>query len=592
MAKVLLCGAVNGRWEQLLERVKKLCDPKKTTSFDMLICVGKVFPLPVGATDDDDADAKFPIPTYVVPACEDDQCLTTDPTQIRLMERMTEFVKNADGSSQMPLTLAPNCFFWGQHGVATLSNGLKVAYLSGSTALDKPSPILHYDVQQEREYWTALQEEGALEDIDFFFSAEYPQGFQQLMPLAQVPSELQAVEGSESVRMVMSMMHPKYHIVSVPDTDRKDSTGVFYQRLPYVSTNKSGKKHITRLIGLSEVNSSKDKSRKYLHALSVTPVSSLTQEQSVSIDIPAGTTENPYLSVSVDSHRQPISPQSKRRRLDDSGLSADQVAQLTAQSTGGSGGGNQFFYDPRMAARGRQANGQHGDRRKPRGPPPIPERTECWFCLATPSVERHLIVSIGEEAYLAIPKGAINEDHILIVPIAHKASSVQLSRSTWDEIERFKKQLRAYFDAQDKEMIVMDRNVATIGAAHAHLQVVGIPRSKATEARTIFESEGEKYRVHFQELRAEDDLAQVTDERPFFYVELPNASGNIKSAPVRLLHLVDEKHYMQFGRHAAAHVLDLPRRANWKFCVVPKAEEADAAKAFKARWAKYDFTLE
>ena len=46
-------------------------------------------------------------------------------------------------------------------------------------------------------------------------------------------------------------------------------------------------------------------------------------------------------------------------------------------------------------------------------------RTECWFCMASPQFEDHLVVTIGEEVYLASPKGALVPEHALIVPIAH-----------------------------------------------------------------------------------------------------------------------------------------------------------------------------
>lgn len=391
---------------------------------------------------------------------------------------------------------------------------------------------------------------------------------------------LQLVRGSSTLRDLVQVLHPKYHITSSMSAE---AGGVFYQRLPYVSEHKtSGRKRITRLIGLCGVNSSKDKQKKYLHALQVVPSS---EELAAQIDIPAGTTQNPY--IYVPSSEQ---PELKRRRLDDStasarGLSADQIAQLTTQS----GQGAQFFYDQKIAARGQRhgalaRSGQDNRRREP-----VPERTECWFCLATPSVERHLIVSIGQEAYLAMPKGAISLDHVLIVPIAHEASSMKLSASCWREIDQFKSQLHKYFASQDKDMIVFDRNISTMGATHCHLQVVGVPRERAALARGIFEGEGERYNVRFEELSADADLAERTQDKPFLYVEVPNAETP-EGPATRLLHFVEGKHYVQFGRHAAACALDMPRRANWKFCVVPKPEEEAMTKQFKALWQPFDFT--
>ena len=41
----------------------------------------------------------------------------------------------------------------------------------------------------------------------------------------------------------------------------------------------------------------------------------------------------------------------------------------------------------------------------------------CWFCLASPEVEKHLIVSVGDESYIALAKGGIDWNNLLIVPI-------------------------------------------------------------------------------------------------------------------------------------------------------------------------------
>ncbi len=41
----------------------------------------------------------------------------------------------------------------------------------------------------------------------------------------------------------------------------------------------------------------------------------------------------------------------------------------------------------------------------------------CWFCLASPEVEKHLIVSVGDECYVALAKGGIDWNNLLIVPI-------------------------------------------------------------------------------------------------------------------------------------------------------------------------------
>lgn len=78
-------------------------------------------------------------------------------------------------------------------------------------------------------------------------------------------------------------------------------------------------------------------------------------------------------------------------------------------------------------------------------------RSSCWFCLAAPNVEKHLIVTlkfhaemidrVGENAYLACPKGQLAAGHILIIPVVHRQSTLQLPKEAVEEMEKYKKAL-------------------------------------------------------------------------------------------------------------------------------------------------------
>jgi hypothetical protein len=45
--------------------------------------------------------------------------------------------------------------------------------------------------------------------------------------------------------------------------------------------------------------------------------------------------------------------------------------------------------------------------------PPQP----CWFCLSNVGVEKHLVIAIGDSCYLALAKGGLTQDHVLILPV-------------------------------------------------------------------------------------------------------------------------------------------------------------------------------
>ena len=101
----------------------------------------------------------------------------------------------------------------------------------------------------------------------------------------------------------------------------------------------------------------------------------------------------------------------------------------------------------------------------------------CWFCLGSPEVEKHLVVSVGTQvsfgiplsehfchsapfqylpllafikgltgsvvvvlmlqAYLALAKGGLTPDHILITPIGHHQSTVSAPTEILQEIEEY-----------------------------------------------------------------------------------------------------------------------------------------------------------
>jgi hypothetical protein len=57
----------------------------------------------------------------------------------------------------------------------------------------------------------------------------------------------------------------------------------------------------------------------------------------------------------------------------------------------------------------------------------------CWFCLSNPNVESHMILGIVNDCYVALAKGSLTEEHILIVPILHHANMSTLLKSEIDQ---------------------------------------------------------------------------------------------------------------------------------------------------------------
>ena len=100
-----------------------------------------------------------------------------------------------------------------------------------------------------------------------------------------------------------------------------------------------------------------------------------------------------------------------------------------------------------------------GDRQEHRAKRPPPQPTgPCWFCLSSAEVEKHLVVSVGDHSYLALPKGQLNENHLLILPIAHHRCALELPEGVAEEIDKFKASLRKMFKKEGLTTVFFERN--------------------------------------------------------------------------------------------------------------------------------------
>ncbi|CAM9934677.1 unnamed protein product [Ectocarpus sp. 13 AM-2016] len=109
------------------------------------------------------------------------------------------------------------------------------------------------------------------------------------------------------------------------------------------------------------------------------------------------------------------------------------------------------------------------------GPHEADPRQECWFCLASPQLEDHLVCSVADEIYLAQPKASkryscLVPGHVLIVPVSHQQRYSELSAEGAKEAERYKESFKRYCLSCGCEPFFFERCVPTKGAHHLHIQ--------------------------------------------------------------------------------------------------------------------------
>lgn len=88
--------------------------------------------------------------------------------------------------------------------------------------------------------------------------------------------------GSSIISDVLKTVKPRYHFAAsmVRFTQCAHSQNIFYERRPY----RNASQHITRIVCLGPVKAGSDKSRKWLHALNLTPCIQMPESELIEAD--------------------------------------------------------------------------------------------------------------------------------------------------------------------------------------------------------------------------------------------------------------------------------------------------------------------
>lgn len=427
--------------------------------------------------------------------------------------------------------MCENILYLGRKGIFKTASGLVVAYISGREKLLPGGDFNESDINALKDQ---IRRDDKFQGVDILLTSVWPQGITKY-------TKTEMVENNPSILLssLCTSIKPRYHI-----TCHKDS---FFERLPYRNHQvlQQEQQHVTRFISLAPFNNpSKEKA---VYAFSITPMSQLPREDL--IKQPDDATEFPYKNVLMKKEEA-------------------------------SNNDNQFFFS-KDDIRKRKSDANEDRRRKnPKGPPAL--SSACWFCLGSKDVEKHLVVSVGEQCYLAIAKGALNDDHVLICPVSHHNSAVVLPDEVRLEMEKYKDGLRKMFEKEKKVMVTYERNFYT---QHLQLQVYGLPKSLTDDIKDTFQDFADNVGMEMIDIPEEKDISEmVAITTPYFAVETPGG---------RLLHKVKGRMPLQFGRDvlASPSLLSLPDRVDWRNCKLSKEEEVITTKSFRKRFQPFDFNF-
>ncbi|RDB21197.1 Zinc finger CCCH domain-containing protein 59 [Hypsizygus marmoreus] len=260
-------------------------------------------------------------------------------------------------------------------------------------------------------------------------------------------------------------------------------------------------------------------------------------------------------------------------------------------------GSDAHYLDDCLVANQRPAQTER--RGGKRGPPKEIGPDECWFCLSNPNLAKHLIVAIGSECYVTLPKGQIvptqsaadhtlvpGGGHVLIVPITHYPTYTtippDLAPPIIEETEKVKTALRAMNAKHGATTVSIEVGRLSAKGGHAHVQSVPLPLSLKDKVEGAFIQEGKLLGIDFEEDPDAALEACAGGRGSYFKVELPDGK--------KMVHLMKDHvpFSIQFGRQVLVDLMGMPERLDWKACMLPEEEDKADAQAFKAAFAPFD----
>ncbi|SCV04616.1 LANO_0G11298g1_1 [Lachancea nothofagi CBS 11611] len=244
----------------------------------------------------------------------------------------------------------------------------------------------------------------------------------------------------------------------------------------------------------------------------------------------------------------------------------------------------------------------------------LPE--DCRFCFSNPSIEDHLIIHIGEYAYLTIAKGPLtiptnNMDfsgHCLLIPIKHtpKLKAADISSDNifeapfYQEIQRFEAGIVRMNEAEFA-MSTVAFEINSENSIHYHRQLFPVAGHLVAKFESALERQvhfnNTKYsnnaNLNFLEFSGTDneEYRALINDSKLNYLQFTVYEA--KSLPPKVYVATfkpEERIDLQFGRRVVAFVLRLPKRAKWdsQVCRQTIEQEKREVSQFQLHFKSYE----
>lgn len=362
--------------------------------------------------------------------------------------------------------------------------------------------------------------------IDFLLTSQWPDGL------------LEKESNTSKLISFLSLgVKPRYHFCGLNNKH--------FEKAPFrfPAQNIRSIEPVSRFIALAKQNN--PSKAKFLYALNVAPLSTmrLTDLMQKSTD----EIECPYIAIDYS-----------------------EIGTQASES-------QQFFWSNDEGDGRKRSRNSENQRKKFK---PDDDQEKCWFCLSSGDVEKHLIISIGDNFYIALAKGPVNNHHALILPINHVQSSALLSEEHFQELELFKRALKKFYESKNMCAVFFERNYKT---SHMQVNAVGVDKDVEWQIKETFNEKAEEFSLAFETIPKLISAKDLPERSPYFVVELPNNETLITRQMTRFP--------INFGRDflCAENLLNCEDKIDWRNCQLSRSIEDDLVRHFRVGYKEFDF---
>ncbi|KDR81728.1 hypothetical protein GALMADRAFT_207150 [Galerina marginata CBS 339.88] len=648
--KILTVGSATGSIQDLFAKVKAI--DAKHGKFDLVLCTGDFFgPIKEEGKESEGPDEtslllngslEAPIECYIMQG------------EYPLPSSVVEKYAKTGGE------LCKNVFLMSKSGVITTANGLRIACLGGiydptiyasaeaAPVVDRllSNTLAKTSTSNQKSYSSLASIQATASSsqlVDILLTNIWPISITQFSSAPLPDPQLSSV-GASPLSDIIRKTKPRYHIAAGAGHPPK-----FWEREPYTWEDEQGR--VSRFVSLGAFGgeSGTGKKPRWFYAFSIAPNSSATEPPVR----PANATKNPFLESASRAPKRALDMDGganfifgnvqqpmKRSRTTlqgEAGKPPPGILSMTARSalnrrkttfarfvtrygqpghfvrdcptkdakgdTGGrkprpgyvcrACGSEGHYLEDCLVANQRPPQ---GDRRGAKSGPPK-EIAPCF--MSKMSHSKHLIVAIGSECYVTLPKGQIiptqssadhvdvpGGGHVLIVPITHYPTysmiPPDLAPPIFEETEQFKSALKAMYAKYGSVPVVFEVGRLTAKGGHAHVQAVPIPLRLKDKVEETFLKEGRALGIDFE---TDPNAAMVSCSNgrgSYFKVDLPDGR--------KMVHLLKDHvpFSIQFGRQVLVGLLSTPDRLDWKACMLSEDEDKADAQAMKVAFAPFN----